>query len=137
MAQLDSDWQLDPNWPGLVAERDAVTYSGDTLRKIAADLEEAMSELTGFSPNGTRSTSAAPHGSLIDLQIHTDLSMFIKELVQVENWPGGRAFAEALKAGHIEILDVYAQVNGKLEVALKLILEGAGTYTVTNMVNES
>lgn len=119
-------WHLEKNWPGLVADRDGVTYTPSKLVNLAKDLN---TQLTGL----TNSTQ----GSLADLQMYGNLSYLASIFKDVKRWEGGDEFAAAITNAHTETTKIYQEIIEKLTIAVGLINAGAGNYQNANLANES
>ncbi|MCF6467756.1 hypothetical protein FAF44_04935 [Nonomuraea sp. MG754425] len=138
MAPTNNSWHLEPSWPGLVTERDGVTYNPEGLVVIADALRRSTMSITGS-------------GSYPDVEAQREMvKIFANNLVEeageygwkggpgwVGEWNGGLTFAEALVQSNEELINVYREVNDKLMTAISLIEAGAGTYKRADAANEA
>lgn len=137
MAPTDNGWHLEQSWPGLVADRDGVTYSPEELVKVANALWAKYPELNPNDPKAPKVAAAPPgQGSCPDVvaQGHA-LGTFAAQLNHVQRWDGGKSFAAALMQSHKELTAVYQEVNDKLGIAFALIDAGAGNYKRASAAN--
>ncbi|MEV0617177.1 hypothetical protein AB0I81_27915 [Nonomuraea sp. NPDC050404] len=120
--------QPPPGWPGLQAERDAVTYDAKKIETIAGELRDALKPLETMSygnPGSIHDFNAAGY----TIQTFTD------HLKTVERWGGGHDFAAQLMGSHKSLHEIYQEVVTKLNIAISLVDAGAGNYKVTDTAN--
>ncbi|MEV5889877.1 hypothetical protein [Nonomuraea fuscirosea] len=117
------------DWPGLVADRDGVTYDAKKIENIAGALREAL------KPIDMMGTGTRP-GSLQDLSmVSYTLTALREQLQTVKGWAGGE-FGSQLDHSHTEVQKIYQSVLTSLNTAIALVEAGAGTYKVTNAANQ-
>ncbi|MFI7130793.1 hypothetical protein ACIBQ1_34240 [Nonomuraea sp. NPDC050153] len=129
MAAAGDSWELEPNWPGLVADRDVVEYDDTKFDDVVIMLEKALSEVSG--------DGVSMEGSLPDVKFQAEvLKTFARAIEKVGEWDGGVSFVAALKKSHEGLTTVYSEVNEKLAIAVKLIAASAESYKQANTANE-
>ncbi|GAA4518894.1 MULTISPECIES: hypothetical protein [Nonomuraea] len=117
------------DWPGLVAERDGVGYDATKITNVAEALREIMKPINGGG-------YGEHQGSIQDLSINGSLSDVRTQLRSIDRNQGTESFATTLETAHREFLDVYEDVLENFSTAIALVEAGAGTYRVTDIVNQ-